>query len=60
MKPDCLNPKCQNQAVTRGLCSGCYALVFKLIATGETTWQELEIKGKVLPKKKSKSSWFLE
>lgn len=46
----CLHPTCQEEAVSRGLCSPHYAAVRRLVAAGEVTWAELEAQGKVLPK----------
>jgi hypothetical protein len=38
-------------AIIRGCCRRCYNQFARLVAAGETTWQDLEAQGKVTPKK---------
>lgn len=50
-KPKCL-VGCGNDAVTRGLCSGCYGTYQSLIKKDKTTWEALEAAGLALPSKR--------
>jgi|694.fasta_scaffold00471_7 hypothetical protein len=49
-KPKCLVPGCKNKAFSRGLCRFDYMSAWALVKAGDTTWEELEKAGKVLPK----------
>lgn len=55
----CKRPACKNEAVALGLCRSDYAAAHRLVATGATTWSELERKGKTDPKRPSAKAWFL-
>lgn len=45
----CLNPKCEHQATTRGLCPNCYGCARRYVTIGKTTWQKLEKLGRCAP-----------
>lgn len=48
--PKCI--VCDNDAATRGVCTGCYGTFQGLVKKGETTWEALETAGLVLPSKR--------
>ena len=48
----CMNPKCKNESVTRGLCRYCYNMFSGVVKTGMITWQDLIDKGFALEAKK--------
>lgn len=43
----CLNPHCQKEAATRGLCIGCYNVARRLVKKGIVTWETLQKHGRV-------------
>lgn len=45
----CINPKCETEAIARGLCKACYYAVKKWVTNGVTTWEKLEAEGKSIP-----------
>ena len=57
----CLRPDCTRPARCRGLCPNDYQVALKMVQKGETTWKELEKKGKVRPKteRATVKNWFL-
>jgi hypothetical protein len=60
----CLHPECIREASTRGLCHQCHVNAAMLVHRGKTTWDDLEARGKVNPKKgrgrpTGKNAWFL-
>jgi hypothetical protein len=62
MNAKCLNPKCQREAMTRGLCAACYVRANEVVRAGLTTWKKLEAAKKVLPSQRQKTStkkWLL-
>jgi hypothetical protein len=62
MNAKCLNPKCQHEAKSRGLCSACYVRAHEVVKAGLTTWKKLEANGKILPSQRQKAStkkWLL-
>ena len=56
----CLHPDCATEAVSRGLCPGCFSTVSRLVKERRVTWEALEKSGKIGPSKRKKSEWFLE
>jgi len=44
-KNKCLNPECDRESNTRGLCLKCYGVARHLVATKKTTWQDMEQRG---------------
>ena len=48
--PKCLVPDCGRLVMTRGLCQACYSVARHLVNDGKTTWEALEVAGKVLPR----------
>ncbi len=61
-KSKCLNPNCQREAVTRGLCSACYVRANEVVRARLTTWKKLEVAKKILPSQRQKTSakkWLL-
>jgi hypothetical protein len=48
-KRKCLMPKCSRKQVARGQCSRCYRTTAALVATGQTTWEQVEAKGLATP-----------
>ena len=53
---------CDRQAEGRGLCRSCLSLASKLIKENKTTWEDLEKRGKCLPKgeqRRTRAKWFL-
>ena len=56
----CLFPKCNKKQRARGLCSNHWQYCRRLIVKGKTTFEELEKKGKCLPKSKTKNSDFYD
>lgn len=62
MSEKCLNPNCQALANARGLCHSCYGVAHRLVNAKRTTWQDLEARGKVLPKTRNTvvKNWFME
>lgn len=46
----CLNPQCDQQSKSRGLCPACYTQALYLVKSGKTTWAILESLGKTKPK----------
>jgi hypothetical protein len=58
----CLTPWCQNHACLRGVCRGCYESAVYLVRTGKTTWEYLEMAGKVrrpLDRRTRRTRYFL-
>lgn len=51
---------CDRPASNRNVCRACYQAFVRAVASGETTWQELEDKGIVGPTKKSPARKALE
>lgn len=47
--PRCRRPSLRRQ---RGVCIPCYAVLFRMVRRGETTWAELERRGLCVPKKR--------
>jgi hypothetical protein len=45
----CLNPNCQRDAHTRGLCKSCYHTACRLVKDKRTTWETLIETGKARP-----------
>lgn len=43
--------QCGKLPRVRGLCTGCYNRTRRLVLSGTTTWEELEVQGKSLPAK---------
>ncbi len=41
----CISPDCSHTTIARGLCMQCYDVSRRLIANGQTTWDELEESG---------------
>lgn len=41
----CLNPNCQHEGVTRGLCKYCYSACAIVVKMGAITWGEIVAKG---------------
>lgn len=48
----CLNPQCNRDAVTRGLCRFCYESFSVVIRSGMITWEDAVTKGYALDAKK--------
>ena len=46
-KVKCLNPRCQKEAATRGLCPNCYGVARRLVKKGVVTWEMLQKHGRV-------------
>lgn len=48
----CVVDKCTNTeaADCRGLCLKCYSIAKKMVASGKTTWEQLEENGMAKPK----------
>jgi hypothetical protein len=62
MSAKCLNPKCQREAQTRGLCAACYVRATEVVRERLTTWKKLEAAKKILPshwQKTSARKWLL-
>lgn len=60
-KMKCLHPECEKQGHSRGLCLSCYMGARKLVASGKTTWGDLEQQGKCNKSTRmTKSKWFLK
>jgi hypothetical protein len=62
MNAKCLNPKCQREAMTRGLCCVCYVRAAEVVRARLTTWKKLEATKKILPSQRQKTSarkWLL-
>lgn len=62
----CLNPACENEGKTRGLCCTCYAVARKAVKDGQITWEKLVEAGKALKRgertgtlKAKAKEWFL-
>ena len=61
----CLLPECERSVYARGICISHYNTVCRLVKSERATWEGLEEKGKVLPKKGAQGSrdgsvsWFL-
>jgi hypothetical protein len=49
MNAKCLNPKCQREAMTRGLYAACYVRATEVVRERLTTWKKLEAAKKILP-----------
>lgn len=47
--PTCLVTDCGRPAKSRGLCSRCVKVAYRLIQEGKTSWAELERRGLALP-----------
>jgi hypothetical protein len=45
----CMVEQCNRPAETRGVCKSCYAHARILVLGGDSTWQELESLGLVMP-----------
>ena len=58
-KPRCLRAGCKRAAEIRGLCRSDYQTAYVLVATGVTTWEQLERKGRVDERRPSPKEWFL-
>jgi hypothetical protein len=60
-KTECVVEQCYDIVKTRGLCHKCYQYASKLVRRGLVTWEDLEKRGKSLPRKRlSRMSWFME
>jgi len=60
---ECLNPQCNNKAVTRGLCNTCYTMARRLIRKGVTSNKWLVANGKMLEanhNRPNKGAWLLK
>lgn len=56
----CKRPGCKNEAVALGLCRSDYAAAHRLVSEGVTSWDELQRKGKIDPKRPSAKAWLLD
>lgn len=45
----CMIAGCDRPVRSRGCCNPCYITLYKRVEAGETTWEELEQAGLVLP-----------
>jgi len=62
-KDKCINPNCDKNQHSRGLCSSCYNMANAAINAGDVTEQQLIAAGKMHPafeKPASKRSWLLD
>jgi hypothetical protein len=48
-KENCITPNCGNEQVSRGVCMACYTSHRRAVEAKETTWEQLEAAGLVLP-----------
>lgn len=48
---------CDNEQVSRGLCSSCYQSAMRAINAGKVTDEELVTLGLIRPKQKKQSAW---
>lgn len=57
----CLNPNCNNEIHTRGLCKNCYVIASRAVRQGKVTWTSLVTKGKANPSKRKSATidWLL-
>lgn len=55
----CKRPGCKNEAAARGLCRSDFTAAWRLVSDAVTTWEELERRGKVDPKRPSARQWLL-
>lgn len=55
----CRVPRCEREAISRGLCRRCYQAAWELVHAETITWEQLENRGRV-ERTSSAKAWFLE
>ena len=55
----CLTEGCERLARTRGVCNRCYSRLWTLIKNGSTTFESIEIAGRILPSGAERSKTYL-
>ena len=56
----CKTKNCNREAEQRGVCTSCYAVVYRAIQAGKLTWDEAVERGLLLPPQRVRSPMHKE